>query len=146
MHYANVFARNALFVLSSLYYTEKIRVQNVNYPIFPIISSSAVILVSSSDKSDSLLLDASSVFVPIVSSHHTFTRVSSFCDCNNSIFCFSRNVFKETSGVAMSARRELMYLVLSKRFHLFAFFSMFSSLITRTIICEKVDESFSNPE
>ena len=41
--------------------------------------------------------------------------------------------------------RELMYLLLSKRFHLLAFLSTCSSLITRIIISEKVVESVSNP-
>lgn len=114
------------------------------FSIFPIISLSAQIFTSSSEISDSLLFDVSSIF-PDSSLPQTLTRVSSFCDFRSSIFCFSRNVFNEASGATISDLRELIYFSLSKRFHLLARSSTFSSLNTRETIWEKVDESFSNP-
>ena len=114
------------------------------YPIFSIIVSSFSIFSDSSIISDSLLLDCNST-LPEGSLPQTRILVSSFPDCFNSIFCFSRNDRREISGSMISVLRELIYLSESKRSHLFARDSIFSSLITRLIISEKVDESESNP-
>ena len=113
------------------------------FPIFPIITSNFSIFSVSSVMSDSLLLDCNSIF-SVHSLPQTRTRVSSFCDSSNSIFCFSRNDFNEVSGVMISDLRELIYFSESNRFHLFALNSTFSSLITSVTILENVEERESN--
>ena len=109
---------------------------------FPIISSSFNILLSSSFISSSLLILWSSLFSH---SHHTFTRtlLSSCCEFSSPLFLVSRKVFRESRGVRISSLRELIYLVLSKRSHLFAFFSTCSSFTTNPTILLKVDANVS---
>jgi hypothetical protein len=98
----------------------------------------------SSRISGSLRLDCSSIF-PVSSFHQTRTRVSSCFDCINSIFFSSRNVFREIRGVTISDLRELIYFSLSKRFHLLARFSAFSSFMMSCTISEKLRDNNSNP-
>lgn len=120
------------------------------YPIFPIISSSFSIFSVSSAMIGSLLFDASSACCchPDDSCHpelapldsrseswkypwgvsgslpptRTLTLWSSFCDASNSSFCFSRKTLRDLSGSTISDLSELIYFLLSKRFHLLVSF------------------------
>lgn len=97
----------------------------------------------SSLMSSSLLFDCSSMF-PVSLFPQTRIRVSFSCECVNSIFFSSRNIFNEISGVTISNRRELIYFSESNRFHLLASVSTCSSLITSFAMLENKEESESN--
>ena len=117
-----------------------------NYPIFPIISPSLEIFPSNSLNISSHRFVASSLFPLSSDDSPTMTFESSFWEVRSSSLCFSRNDFSSTRGLTISVRREPIYFSESKRFPLFAFFSILSSFNTSSPIRENVTASFSNPE